>query len=759
MAFLAPTLGNLFFNAASFLGAGFGAATTAGAIGTSLTSVVGTLLATTALSALTPQQTIKTEGSRLSDAKVTSAAEGEPVGLLFNTFRVGGNIIWATRLKEIVKTKKSGGGKFSPSVESTSYTYTASFALALCRGEVDSLDKVFFDGVEIDLDTTNTNYVFYNGTSDQEPDPTIEVSEGVGNVPAYKNLCYIVFTDLDLSNYGNRIPSISCEITRGGSYTLAEIITEVALEAGLTLSDIDTTGVSDISVGGYFRSDSDSYRGIIDTLLRVYKCEAVDTGETITFRKKVDAPDYTVPLDDLVASEENPFGLNKTRRQREDILNQVSYSYADAEKAYSVGTVITEKLEDKGTKSESANSLALTEVQARNAASIDLLEDRNASETVEFALPLSYGHIGLGSCVTIGGETYTVSGVEESTNLVFAGTTLTKDVYSDFTFTAGSTVAIQDTTPTATTLYNLDLPILTGFTEEDYQHLAGAYQSPWFGSVDVYTPDGSGGYVAATSIPFPAIMGVTTSDLPRGVVGFYDKKNTLTVDLLNPTDNLADVSELSLLNGANAVAILTPSGEWEVLQFQNATLNGDGTYTLDTLLRGQFGTEFYMGEPTPSGSAFVFLDVERLQKLPTLLGDIGREVTFRYGPFGFDVTDDNLFTDLTYIPKSTAFRTYAPVHLKESYDSGDINLSWVRRDRLNADSWEQTEIPMSESTEAYEVDIYNGGSVVRTLTSSTPSVTYTSAQQVTDFGSTQSSLTWRVYQMSASYGRGTPAIG
>jgi hypothetical protein len=59
----------------------------------------------------------------------------------------------------------------------------------------------------------------------------------------------------------------------------------------------------------------------------------------------------------------------------------------------------------------------------------------------------------------------------------------------------------------------------------------------------------------------------------------------------------------------------------------------------------------------------------------------------------------------------------------------------------------------SESSLAFEVDIMNGMSVVRTLATSVESVTYTAAQQVTDFGSTQSSVTVRVYQMGL-YGRG-----
>ena len=45
-------------------------------------------------------------------------------------------------------------------------------------------------------------------------------------------------------------------------------------------------------------------------------------------------------------------------------------------------------------------------------------------------------------------------------------------------------------------------------------------------------------------------------------------------------------------------------------------------------------------------------------------------------------------------------------------------------------------------------------SVARMITVSTPTITYTSAQQVTDFGATQASVTMDVFQLSQRVGRG-----
>jgi hypothetical protein len=65
-------------------------------------------------------------------------------------------------------------------------------------------------------------------------------------------------------------------------------------------------------------------------------------------------------------------------------------------------------------------------------------------------------------------------------------------------------------------------------------------------------------------------------------------------------------------------------------------------------------------------------------------------------------------------------------------------------------------IPLGETTESYEVEVWDSGytTLKRTLTASTPTVTYTSANQVTDFGSNQATLYLKIYQLSAIVGRG-----
>lgn len=90
-----------------------------------------------------------------------------------------------------------------------------------------------------------------------------------------------------------------------------------------------------------------------------------------------------------------------------------------------------------------------------------------------------------------------------------------------------------------------------------------------------------------------------------------------------------------------------------------------------------------------------------------------------------------------------------------SNNATDWTFSWDKRSRYET-SWWVTGVarPLGESSESWEIDIMSGSTVVRTLTATTGTVIYSEANQITDFGSAQASLTIRIYQMSSVVGRG-----
>jgi hypothetical protein len=161
------------------------------------------------------------EGPRLSDLEVMASTEGAPIPRVYGRVRLSGQIIWATKLEEVVtrrtETSDGGGGKGmggGPTVTTTntSYSYFANLAIGLCEGPIGRAMRVWADGKLLDL--SRLTFRVYRGDEGQTPDPLIVAKEGSGNVPAYRGLAYVVFERMPLENFGNRIPQLSFEVVR-----------------------------------------------------------------------------------------------------------------------------------------------------------------------------------------------------------------------------------------------------------------------------------------------------------------------------------------------------------------------------------------------------------------------------------------------------------------------------------------------------------------------------------------------------------------
>jgi len=113
---------------------------------------------------------------------------------------------------------------------------------------------------------------------------------------------------------------------------------------------------------------------------------------------------------------------------------------------------------------------------------------------------------------------------------------------------------------------------------------------------------------------------------------------------------------------------------------------------------------------------------------------------------------------VSFTHSGIGLKPYAPVHVKGKRDAtGNLEINWVRRSRAETNWRDLIDVPLNELSESYEIDILNGASVVRTLTSSIPQATYSEVDQISDFGAIQTSITLRIYQISGTIGRGHAA--
>ncbi|MGL9702844.1 MAG: glycoside hydrolase/phage tail family protein [Wolbachia sp.] len=202
-----------------------------GPIGRIIGSELGALLGAqldNAIFGLDVEQKI-THGARLKNLQIQTSTYGRTIPIIYGTARVAGNIIWAQPIKEEVMTTKNKTGRGM----NTEYNYYATLTIAICKGEVEKLNRIWADTTSLSFD--EIDYTFYRGTEDQNPDPFMSSIEGEGNVPAYRGISYIVIKNFPLADYNNRVPVFTFEVQtalKSSGFSVAENIRNINIIPG-----------------------------------------------------------------------------------------------------------------------------------------------------------------------------------------------------------------------------------------------------------------------------------------------------------------------------------------------------------------------------------------------------------------------------------------------------------------------------------------------------------------------------------------------
>ena len=151
------------------------------------------------------------------------------------------------------------------------------------------------------------------------------------------------------------------------------------------------------------------------------------------------------------------------------------------------------------------------------------------------------------------------------------------------------------------------------------------------------------------------------------------------------------------------------------------------------LLRGQLGTNDAMAAGAAAGADVVLLD-GAVQAAGLREGEAGLELSWRVGPAGREFGADMTVTE-THTGGVRAGLPLSPVHLTaEKQADGGFAFTWIRRGRLDADSWAGVEIPQDEPFETYVLRIGEPGeTAVRQVTVGEPSWTYAASSIAADF--------------------------
>lgn len=301
----------------------------------------------------------------------------------------------------------------------------------------------------------------------------------------------------------------------------------------------------------------------------------------------------------------------------------------------------------------------------------------------------------------------------------------------------------------------LDLPMGAAPGDDaEAQFRLAAWQKPWRMQLAFASPEETGFELRGT-LAQPARIGTLTAPLAGSFSGRLDQGGSVLVALQD--SETSSISLAQLLNGGNLAAVRSLSGAWEILQFAEAEEVSAGLWRLTHMLRGQLGTEDAMGAGATEGSPLVILD-DAVEAAGLRVGEAGLTLNWRVGPSGYDFSGGQYLATV----ETGAVRSrlpLSPVHLRARKTTGeDLAISWIRRGRLDADSWGEGDIPLGEEAELYRLEIAPvAGAPVRSVELASSAWTYTSSAIADDFPVAPGAIEISVRQKGTGVGWGFPA--
>jgi hypothetical protein len=283
--------------------------------------------------------------------------------------------------------------------------------------------------------------------------------------------------------------------------------------------------------------------------------------------------------------------------------------------------------------------------------------------------------------------------------------------------------------------------------------IAAVAGEPWR-RMEVWAGPSAQALISRGTIDRPATVGQTLTALPRGPLHRIDRAARLSVQIEG--EALQSRSLIEVLAGANALAVQSTNGDWEILQFLNATLVAPSHYILSGLLRGQGGSDPAMADLTSAGAAVVVLSSD-LSRVGLSRSERGLPLVWRAALAGGSASGEAM-SKVAFTWQGLAERPWSPCHLRITPGPlGAVQVRWKRRTRIGGDDWGSAEVPLSEVREVYRLEVVKGAAVLRTLEVNQTQWLYGAADQLADFTVNERSLIQiRVSQGSDSYGWGVP---
>ena len=668
------------------------------------------------------------EGRRLADLQVQTSTYGAQMPKIFGKMRVAGTVIWATDLKE--KRKKSGGGKGRPSV--TSYSYSSSFAVALSTRKIKAVRRIWADGNLLrgaagDFKSERGAFRVYLGGEAQAVDPLIASAQGLAHTPAHRGIAYVVFEDLQLADFGNRIPSLTFEVEADDG---AVGIDFIARDLCGDLLSVGVLGeVDGFAAGGTDVADAIMPLAQAHDLAFIDGAGGMRLAGTIAEEGAEEAELRKAGLCQRV----NGRKLDPAERSgaaAEGVPVALSLRHYDAERDYQAGVQRISRPGPGRVEQGIDLPAVLSGGAARFLSARRLAHAWAGRSTIMLRCGWDALRYDAGDVVLVEGASGRWRIEEREWEAMAVRLTLRRVPGGESLLPPGvssGTVMRQEDAPHGpTTLMLADLPsIRDGLATSPVIVAAASGGAGWRGAaLFAMSPTGEATPVGRTAPA--AVMGKVDELLPPGSAAMIDERNSLHVTLLAAEWELGDADEAALSLGRN----LALAGR-ELIQFSRAVQTGPLSFRLDGLRRGLCGTEWAM-EGHEADEPFLLVEEDRLVEPFATQSGIETGAALRLAAIG--VGDAEPFeTELTV--SGEALVPPSPVHAGAVPDgAGGWAVTWTRRSRTGWRWLSGSDVPLAEESERYEVRVLDGATLIRRVEMAVPAWTYDAAMIAADGG-------------------------
>ncbi len=689
------------------------------------------------------------DGPRLTDLAVQSSAYGQALPRLYGRMRVAGNVIWSSGIRESVQ--HSGGGKRGPATNT--YSYSASFAVAVSARPITAIGRIWADGKL--LRDGGGVYHFpaivrtHLGSEAQVADPLIVAAEGIGQTPAYRGLAYVVFDDLPLADFANRIPNLTFEVIADGGTAVS--MRTIAADLCGDLASV-SVAVMDMAVQGFVAGRAGTVRTQFEPLLEIADLTFVDDGSALVVASGPPATSTPVDDKDLGAALPGKHHAQRTdhRAAAATISDCITVGFSDPARDYQFGLQRAVRRNPATHARQLDLAASLDPGSAKRLAEQVLARSIARRTTADITLPWRYAQLRVGDVIVAGqgGQPWRI---RRSTCV---GMVFELAVEAVPAAVAGGMRSADGGRPPATlpppagptTLHVLDLPPLAAalpMTPRLWLAAAGA-SAGWQRADVLVSADAGDSYAVAATIGLPTIMGQLLAPLAKSAEDRWNRSDSVEIGLLETGMWLESRTSAAVLAGANLALI----GD-EIVQFTAAEAIARGRFRLSGWLRGRRAT---VAVAHAAGARFVLLDTDRMAAFDPPPEAIGTTLRWKAAGPGDDLA---LVTPADAVIVGRALLPPAPVHFSATRTTnGDWLFGWTRRSRAGFGWLDGADAPLAEETEAYDLDVHLDGRSVRKLQLGAAAWLYPAAAFAADGGASALRLQAFVAQRSAIAGQG-----